>query len=146
MLYSIFVLATNQLAALDVTLLSLYVVMVGISQVALIIACVAIALSPLICLGLVFYCCCCAKNMERTGFVDLDRREAKESEIANAGGDCAICYMSMAVGEKVYVLPCSDKHVFHCECLRHWAKVKNTCPICRAAIPMASSERGGSAH
>lgn len=140
MIYTIYVLATSQLVPLDITLLSLYVVVVGLTEFQLIILCLAIVLSPLICLGLAIYCCCCAKNQEGNTIIDVELREAKESDIANAGGDCAICYMSMVPNDKIYILPCSEKHVFHCDCLRHWARVKNTCPICRAVIPMTNSE------
>lgn len=57
------------------------------------------------------------------------------------GGDCSICFMSISQGDRVYVLPCSDKHLFHCLCLRQWTRVKNTCPNCRAAIPMTDVDR-----
>lgn len=49
--------------------------------------------------------------------------------------------MSISQGDRVYVLPCSDKHLFHCRCLRQWTRVKNTCPNCRAAIPMTDVDR-----
>jgi hypothetical protein len=40
--------------------------------------------------------------------------------------------MGVTLGEKIYVLPCSEKHVFHGQCLRQWTRIKTTCPLCRA--------------
>lgn len=63
-------------------------------------------------------------------------KDATMTDIVNAGGNCSICYQSINEKDKIYVLLCSDKHVFHGDCLRHWTKVKNNCPICRQDIPM----------
>lgn len=101
--------------------------------------CLLVALSPLLCLGLCIYCCFCSSGSS-SQFINLIPREASQVDTANAGGDCSICFMSINSGELVYVLPCSPKHVFHRDCIRHWAKVKNTCPICRAEIPMTDHE------
>jgi len=56
-------------------------------------------------------------------------------------GSCSICRTDVDENSKVYVLPCSEKHVFHTVCLSQWAKLKNTCPNCRAEIPMTSKGR-----
>ena len=44
--------------------------------------------------------------------------------------DCTICLAPVEDGEKVGVLPCS--HIFHAECLSHWVKRRNVCPLCQA--------------
>ena len=72
MIFTIYVLATNSLVPLDVSILSIYVVVVGLTQIQLIIISLAIVLSPLICLGLAFYCCCCAKQKDGNNFINLE--------------------------------------------------------------------------
>ncbi len=141
MIYSIIILAQNQMAAVNITLLSIYIAIVALTQLPLVVVCLLLAVSPLICLGLVFFCCCCSEQSSAAQYMDVPSKEASAQDIVNAGGDCSICFMSITVGAKIFILPCSEKHVFHCDCLRHWAKVKNSCPICRREIPMTNAER-----
>ncbi len=50
-------------------------------------------------------------------------------------GNCPVCFQDVMVGEKVIVLKCSHKHVFHELCIKGWTQLrKNTCPVCRAVI------------
>jgi hypothetical protein len=72
MIFTIYVLATNSLVTLDICILSIYVVIVGLTQIQMVLLCVVIVLSPLICLGLSFYCCFCAKHKDGNNFINLD--------------------------------------------------------------------------
>lgn len=105
----------------------------------MVLGCLLLCLAPLICVGLMIYCCCCSSKATGS-FIAVAAKPATTTDIVNAGGDCAICYQSITQGDRVYVLTCSEKHVFHGDCLEHWAKVKNTCPICRMEIAMAENK------
>jgi hypothetical protein len=141
MVYSIITLASTDMNAVTEANLIIYVVIVGLSEFTLLLGCLLVALSPLICLALCVFCCCCRSEAHQPGaFINIPTKEATLGDIVNAGGNCSICYQSINEKERIYVLLCSDKHVFHCECLKHWTKVKNNCPICRQDIPMADRE------
>lgn len=139
MINSIVVLSTTSMNAATETNLIIYVIVVGLSEILLIIGSILVVLSPLICLGCCIFCCFC-KKQEGDGntVINIPLKDATMTDIVNAGGNCSICYQSINEKDKIYVLLCSDKHVFHCDCLRHWTKVKNNCPICRADIPMTN--------
>lgn len=55
---------------------------------------------------------------------------ATAEEIA-AAGDCLVCREPIDSGKK---LTCG--HVFHVDCLRMWLQHQQTCPLCRADIPV----------
>ena len=66
---------------------------------------------------------------------NLDQRFADASpEEVEACGDCLICRERIERGKK---LPCS--HVFHLECLRMWLQHQQSCPLCRADIPITAT-------
>jgi len=56
---------------------------------------------------LVLYCFCSTKESKQGEHIDLDSRPATNNEVVECGGDCAICMMSISIGSKVFVLPCS---------------------------------------
>jgi E3 ubiquitin-protein ligase synoviolin len=66
---------------------------------------------------------------------NLDKRldNATTEEMAESG-DCLICREGMETGKK---LPCG--HVFHLDCLRMWLQHQQSCPLCRAEIPVTAS-------
>ena len=70
---------------------------------------------------------------------NLDSRfpNATDDEI-EAAGDCLICREPMTSGKK---LPCV--HVFHLECLRMWLQHQQSCPLCRADIPVNAPVTSG---
>ena len=73
------------------------------------------------------------EELEEIGF---DEYLEKKSGIDNTKGDadvmtCAICTEDFTNKDKVIVLKCSNKHVFHSSCLRQWVENKAICPICR---------------
>jgi len=65
--------------------------------------------------------------------VNLNERfpDATEDELEACEHTCIICRDHMAEGKK---LPCG--HIFHVDCLRLWLQQQQTCPTCRAPIPV----------
>lgn len=86
MVYAIIVLAGQQMATIDTVILSIYVFIVGISNLPLIIICILLCLSPLICIGIIIFCCCCATNRGASQFIDMEPKEASATDAVNAGG------------------------------------------------------------
>ena len=66
--------------------------------------------------------------------IELRFPDATSEEIS-AAGDCLVCREGFGDG-KGKKLPCS--HVFHLDCLRMWLQHQQTCPLCRADIPVSS--------
>lgn len=63
---------------------------------------------------------------------DMDERFADaEPEDLQRDSVCIICRETMERGKK---LPCN--HVFHLSCLRLWLQQQQSCPTCRAEIPI----------
>lgn len=107
MVWSIVVLSTTPLDTQPTIILSLYVTIVGLTNMSLLVVLLLIALSPILCIG--FICCCCCgggKNGARQ-YINLPSRQATTNDIINLGGDCPICHMSVDLNSKIYVLPCS---------------------------------------
>eukprot|EP00597_Dinobryon_sp_UTEXLB2267_P012558 CAMPEP_0170127136 /NCGR_PEP_ID=MMETSP0020_2-20130122/20221_1 /TAXON_ID=98059 /ORGANISM="Dinobryon sp., Strain UTEXLB2267" /LENGTH=424 /DNA_ID=CAMNT_0010360459 /DNA_START=46 /DNA_END=1320 /DNA_ORIENTATION=+ len=59
--------------------------------------------------------------------------DATQEEIA-AAGNCLVCREEMETGKK---LPCG--HIFHLTCLRTWLQHQQSCPLCRADIPVSNA-------
>lgn len=95
MLFSIITLATTSMNAVTEANLIIYVVIVGLSEFTMIIAFILVALSPIICIGLCVFCCCCKSNPTEKGFIDIPMKSATLADIVNAGGNCSICYQSI---------------------------------------------------
>jgi E3 ubiquitin-protein ligase synoviolin len=70
------------------------------------------------------------KYVKLTNNLEQRFENATEEELHSAG-DCLICRENMEEGKK---LPCS--HVFHLGCLRMWLQHQQSCPLCRAEIPL----------
>ena len=73
---------------------------------------------------------------------NLDQRfpDATEEELREAG-DCLICREALTEGKK---LGCN--HIFHLECLRMWLQHQQSCPLCRADIPVHAVAGAGDAR
>lgn len=52
---------------------------------------------------------------------------------------CAICLVEFSVDDlrPIAELNCSNKHIFHLECLQGWVKHQDNCPMCRELIVKA---------
>lgn len=46
---------------------------------------------------------------------------------------CPVCQDSYGVGDEVVFMPC--QHAFHDDCIAPWLAKRNTCPLCRHALP-----------
>ncbi|OMJ87856.1 hypothetical protein SteCoe_10340 [Stentor coeruleus] len=47
---------------------------------------------------------------------------------------CAICTEEFSSREEVRILPCSDSHNFHKDCIDRWLIQKDACPLCGVSI------------
>ncbi|CAN4105251.1 unnamed protein product [Withania somnifera] len=69
---------------------------------------------------------------------------ASETETLGADGDgddikCSICQEEYMIGDELGTLGC--EHGYHMECIKQWFKLKNWCPICKAAATPSESSR-----
>lgn len=62
-------------------------------------------------------------------------------DAGTASTTCVVCIMDFLVGEDVAVMPCSERHMFHRDCLVDWLARSRMCPLCRHALP--AEEQGG---
>ncbi|RLM78060.1 putative RING zinc finger domain superfamily protein [Panicum miliaceum] len=73
------------------------------------------------------------------GSLAADEAEAEgEGEEVPPGavtGECAICYAEYVVGAATSVTPPCG-HTFHRRCLDRWTSVRQSCPYCRAPVPV----------
>lgn len=51
---------------------------------------------------------------------------------------CTVCCEEFKVGSVGIKLPC--EHIFDKDCIEHWLKEHNTCPICRYELPVEDPE------
>lgn len=130
---------SSRLNPAEIAILIVFLVLEAYLKVKLLIILTLVALSPLICLVFVFYICCC-RPREGTMKLNLRAKPAETDDIVRSGGECSICLMNIKHEEPIYQLPCSDKHIFHEGCLENWSRVKPTCPVCRAELPLTEAE------
>ncbi|KAI0507709.1 hypothetical protein KFK09_013837 [Dendrobium nobile] len=60
-------------------------------------------------------------------------------EIAETAAVCAICKDDLPRGSLARRLPCS--HHYHSDCIVPWLSLRNSCPLCRSAIPCSGRPR-----
>eukprot|EP01042_Synura_sphagnicola_P000682 gene682-757_t len=70
------------------------------------------------------------RYLKLTSNLDARFPNASAEEIL-AAGNCLICREHMQQGKKI-----ACGHVFHLDCLRMWLQHQQTCPLCRAEIPV----------
>ncbi|GBE60840.1 zinc C3HC4 type RING finger domain-containing protein [Babesia ovata] len=61
-------------------------------------------------------------------------RPAATNAVAVLDRLCAICIVEITDREKIYVMPCDIRHLFHRDCLKKWFKRSRICPICRVNV------------
>ena len=66
------------------------------------------------------------------------RTSALDAAEAAALGDaeCAVCRDAFEEGHRATRMPCSARHVFHAACVAEWLERNDSCPMCRAALPV----------
>uniref|UniRef100_A0A0E0JFI3 RING-type domain-containing protein n=1 Tax=Oryza punctata TaxID=4537 RepID=A0A0E0JFI3_ORYPU len=52
--------------------------------------------------------------------------------------ECAVCLGTVEEGETVRALPCCP-HAFHARCVDAWLRLRPTCPLCRAGVPVPAT-------
>jgi hypothetical protein len=72
------------------------------------------------------------QTINRINTYELSTRQVNRLK-DNDDGDCAVCMAEFSTGSLVKKLPPCG-HVFHCDCIDSWLRVRKTCPICRAEV------------
>ncbi len=56
--------------------------------------------------------------------------------------NCSICIDEIDIKDEKNVksLDCSNKHIFHINCINEWLKVNNICPLCREKINIENNQ------
>uniref|UniRef100_A0A183CCT2 RING-type domain-containing protein n=1 Tax=Globodera pallida TaxID=36090 RepID=A0A183CCT2_GLOPA len=70
-------------------------------------------------------------NNISVAFRALPEQQMHEANEEEQKLECAVCLGHIEPGTMVRPLP-SCKHLFHSECIEHWIKTHNKCPLCRA--------------
>jgi hypothetical protein len=60
----------------------------------------------------------------------------KNAVAALGDAECAVCRDAFEEGDRATRMPCSARHVFHAKCVEEWLKRDDSCPMCRAALPV----------
>ena len=66
--------------------------------------------------------------------VDTIQYEQVETKVES----CGVCTEEFETTSTVSVLSC--QHIFHEECVREWGHYNQSCPLCRASIPIIEQE------
>lgn len=81
----------------------------------------------------------------RNAIDSLPQRSITEKDLGESGSaECSICMESVALDDKVTVLPC--EHWFHHDCIGAWLAEHDTCPHCREGIMPRHQRDGHSAR
>ena len=78
------------------------------------------------------------QTINRISTYELSTRQVNRLKDDNCA-DCAICMAEFQTGSLVKKLPPCG-HVFHCDCIDSWLRVRKTCPICRAEVHVEAKE------
>lgn len=95
------------------------------------------------CVGVFFlaFCCIYARRMNRPNWTGannqlLDRLVRTRFTPANFNRDeaCSVCLEDFKENDEVITLPCSDRHIFHSQCILEWLPRNNACPLCKEPV------------
>ncbi|CAD8185759.1 unnamed protein product [Paramecium pentaurelia] len=65
----------------------------------------------------------------------LTRTQFKFSELnGQTFQPCYICLQNYENDDLIVKLTCNPNHVFHSDCIRPWAEINDTCPVCRQRL------------
>lgn len=129
-IYGIVVLAKYPMIWIEVLVMVLFLISEFLIQFQVFACLLLVVLSPLFCLCCCFYVCLCKEGARQAQLPEPVR--ASLGTVQNSDGSpCSICFQDIMLEEQVIVLPCSEKHIFHENCIRGWTSLKPTCPICR---------------
>ena len=60
---------------------------------------------------------------------------------SGVAAECSICLVPLRQWQLCSEVP-ACRHIFHEECIRAWARKKNTCPLCRARVVLPRAAYG----
>ena len=74
-------------------------------------------------------------QQRRTISVALEKlSRAVDGTRFNEHTECSICLLDFGEADKVTPLPCDNRHYFHTDCIKTWARTKSHCPLCQKAF------------
>ena len=88
-----------------------YVVIESIAKYDYLLVCLLVVLSPIIMIVFCFVICCCKKE-EGHEIPPLDVVEYNAGMVLEET-ECKICFQDYALGDKLILLPCNNKHMYH---------------------------------
>lgn len=71
--------------------------------------------------------------LERTTFQGITKCKENKDDVK-----CSICQEEYAIGEEIGRLKCD--HRYHVDCINHWLRLKNWCPICKSSVVTSPSQ------
>lgn len=94
LIYAIIVLCDPNITLLNKVTLATYVTIIGLSEILFILILIVICLVPLVCVGVIFYYCCC--RVTKGTHINVPIKNATMEDIMNVDGNCSICYQDIA--------------------------------------------------
>lgn len=83
--------------------------------------------------------------IDKLNHFKMDKGQCKKNEKGEQEfPKCTICLMEITEGMDSILLPCN--HIFHDNCLTHWFKNHNTCPLCRFELTSKQFKNGYGAN
>ncbi|MCD7448246.1 hypothetical protein HAX54_040007, partial [Datura stramonium] len=79
-----------------------------------------------------------SKCLRRSTYMGMaSETETLEADRDSDDAKCSICQEEYVIGDEIGNLGC--EHGYHTECIKQWFKLKNWCPICKAAATPSES-------
>ena len=66
-------------------------------------------------------------------------RHGSSTSASSSGGlsskpSCSICLERFVKGDRLWILPCDDRHKFHGDCIKAWLAKNESCPLCTRSV------------